>query len=74
MRGRSDFVVGKGDKQQSFPIYPDRYYRRLLLEGFFIHRGFVQLSLAEWRQLPAPYASRLYIVLGEMDKLAAKQK
>lgn len=45
-----------------------------MLEGYFIRRGFVQLSLAQLRTLPAEYVGKLYVALLEWDKIAEEKR
>lgn len=61
-------------ENQPFEAYLDKHHRRLLLEGYMIHRGFIPLTLPEFRHLPADYAGKLFLTLQEMDKMAGEQR
>lgn len=39
-----------------------------------IRRGFVQLGIQDWKNLPASYAGRLHIMLTEMDKVEQERQ
>jgi len=45
-----------------------------MLEGYFLSRNYVTLTLQEFRNLPSEYAWKLYIILRELDIMAAEKR
>ena len=63
-------------KENEFRVNPYfGYTQRVILESYFIIRGYVTLSLSELRKQPTEYIYYLKLALQEYDRMnAAKQK
>jgi hypothetical protein len=77
MRNRIIEVIDKDGEPQNIevPITTTGLpLKRLHFESYFISKGYVTLSFAELRALPARYAGLLYMTLQTIDKIAAEKQ